>query len=74
MLTHAHQWELSRKEAVELQKKLAGEVGPEESTATRKAGGVNFRPSAEKAKSLQCFYVELATRCKAPGLLARIDL
>jgi hypothetical protein len=27
----------------------------EEPTTTRKAGGLNFRPSAEKAKARQCF-------------------
>jgi hypothetical protein len=49
--------------------------GKQKSTATRKAGGLNLSAIfwRTKAKALQCFYVELATGCKAPGLLARIN-
>lgn len=38
------------------------------STATRRAGGLDFRPQAGKTKARQCFIVALVTGCFTPGL------
>jgi hypothetical protein len=46
---------------------------PAESTTTCEAGGLDFRPSAEKTKKDgSTFCVVRATGCEAPGFLARI--
>jgi hypothetical protein len=43
-----------------------------ESTTTCRAGGLDFRPSAEKTKKdRSTFCVELATGCKAPGFYGK---
>jgi hypothetical protein len=37
--------------------------------AARQTGGLNFQPSAEKAKACQCFLAALAAGCEAPGFV-----